>query len=245
MRTGVSEYLFGGGARFKSRYRLIECTAVAVYFFFLVRTFAKTWHLVAERPLLLLLTVPILLFALLTADFVSGLVHFLADTYCTEETPFLGPKLIAPFREHHRDPLAITRHDFVEANGDNCLVTLLVLVPYDLLSAGHSATSALVALYVGIFSFAILMTSVVHGWAHMDSPPPLARWLMKMRLSISREHHASHHRGTFQTHYCITTGWLNGPLDRVDFYGKLTSLLAAFGIRPAATAGANSSVAPQ
>jgi hypothetical protein len=39
--------------------------------------------------------------AYLAADFLSGLVHFLADNFGSYDTPIIGPNFIEPFREHH------------------------------------------------------------------------------------------------------------------------------------------------
>ena len=55
----------------------------------------------------------------LLADFASGFVHFMGDTFGDEHTPVVGKAFIYAFREHHTDQKAITRHDFFYTNGNN------------------------------------------------------------------------------------------------------------------------------
>ena len=60
------------------------------------------------------------------ADWVSGFVHWLGDTWGRTDMPILGAALIRPFREHHVDQKAITRHDYIETNGSNCMISVPV-----------------------------------------------------------------------------------------------------------------------
>lgn len=62
------------------------------------------------------LLVPAMILAWIVSDFIGGVVHWAGDTWGSVDLPLLGPALIRPFREHHVDPLAITRHDFIETN---------------------------------------------------------------------------------------------------------------------------------
>ena len=64
-------------------------------------------------------------------------------------------------------------------------------------------------------------TNLIHRWAHMPRPPRAARWLQERGLILSSERHARHHRRPFDRAYCITTGWLNTPMDRLGVWTAL------------------------
>ena len=162
--------------------------------------------------------------ALVVADFLSGLVHFLCDNFGSPTTPILGQKFIKAFREHHDDPAAMTHGDFVEVNADNLFVCLPVLLPgvVWLDVSGH--------LYFAVFLVMLMafiaVTNEVHKWAHSAPIPPVMRGLQATRLFLHPRHHQVHHDAPHDSNYCITSGVLNPLLTRVRFWYALQRVLS-------------------
>ena len=159
-------------------------------------------------------------FGYLGADFISGFVHWLGDRYGCVDTPLLGANFVRPFREHHNDPQNITRHDFIETNGNNSIVTVpLVLLSLFLIDDAWPPAWALFC-WTSVLSLSafVFMTNQFHKWAHSENRPALATWLQDRGWILHPEHHALHHTPPFDTYYCITTGWLNKLLFKLKFF---------------------------
>lgn len=165
----------------------------------------------------------------LAADLVSGIVHWLCDTFFAEDTPVIGRALIAPFREHHRDPLAITRHDFFEVNASNCMAMIPILAALGWSdAAGRDGPTAVVGFGFAVtFALAVGLTNQLHKWAHATHVPRAAVWLQRARLIVTPEGHARHHRSGGGRAFCVTNGWCNPLLDRFEVFGILTRRLRA------------------
>jgi hypothetical protein len=162
------------------------------------------------------------LVGVLAADFSSGVVHWFGDTFFREESPVIGPMLIAPFREHHRDPEAIALHGQLELHGNSCLpVAVLLLAAVALMPDLSSPAWLLVYMWLFFFALAAGGTNQLHVWAHRRRVPALARALQRRRIILASDAHGLHHSGSFRRSYCITTGWMNPILDRIDFFPKL------------------------
>ena len=199
----------------------IDLAAVTSFSILLARLCAGLAHSShrLHRPWWLLAAVPS---AYLAADLLSGVVHWFCDTFFDEDTPLVGQLVIHPFRDHHRDPLALTRHGFLEVSGNSCLALLPVLVPMALLrGTPSSATSAFIVAFVVCFSLSVFATNQLHKWAHAPVRPRIVAWLQRSGLILSPEGHALHHRRPNRKAYCVTSGWLNPPLDAIDFFARL------------------------
>ena len=169
------------------------------------------------------------------ADFVSGLIHWFADTYGAEDTPLFGPWLIRPFRQHHVYPRDICTHGLVLAIGNSCTIA----VPFEagvlylmLTDEEVSITEAFLSLVFNVFAVAIVATNLFHKWAHAEATNAFISCLQKSRFLLSPAHHDLHHMTPFDSNYCITNGWLNPLLEKVRFFRRIESALSMIGIKP-------------
>lgn len=207
---------------YSQRQRSIERIAVLAYGACIVALAVQIAPEVAPR---IPLVAGAMLAGYLAADLLAGIVHWLADTYGSPHTPLVGPTLIYGFREHHDAPEKILQHDFVETNG----AAAAAAIPVAALALTLSATAP-AALFMktalAALTLAVVATNQLHKWAHTTHPPTAVRVLQRLRLILRPEAHARHHTTPFRTHYCITTGWLNGPLERLRVFAEVEKAVA-------------------
>ncbi|GAC1348487.1 MAG: hypothetical protein NVS2B9_19470 [Myxococcales bacterium] len=205
--------------------RRFELGGIAVYAGVMVWLVSRVAPHAAAKPWLVLTA---FLLGYVAADLVSGLVHWAADTWGSPEWPVVGKALIRPFREHHVDQKAITRHDFVETNGNNCAISAPVGIAAALLPQGPALGANLfIATFTGSLILWVLFTNQFHKWSHEDRPPRGVALLQKLNLVLPPAHHAVHHRAPYAKYYCITVGWLNEPLHRLRFFALLERIIGA------------------
>jgi ubiquitin-conjugating enzyme E2 variant len=141
--------------------------------------------------------------------------------------------LVKPFRDHHRDPLQITRISLLENLGASAIVGTLVFwsglaLFLPIPGTGPPLWGCWLWSYFLVFS---VFSNLLHRWAHFPSARK-PRWMagmQKCRLILNNEAHGVHHRKPYRRNYCIASGWANG-LTNVIPWGAFEKVLSYVGI---------------
>jgi hypothetical protein len=175
---------------------IASLTLLVIHGFQLATFDLALWHL---------LVLPL---AWVLADLLSGIVHWTADTWGSEDTPVIGPRFIRPFRVHHVNADDIVSRPFFHLNGDVALGVLPIL-------AAAFFVSGAWRVFLVALALCILPTNQIHQWAHQPVAPRFARALQRLGLILGPGQHRLHHTNPNRSHFCITAGWCNGLLERI------------------------------
>jgi ubiquitin-conjugating enzyme E2 variant len=161
---------------------------------------------------------------LLVADFFSGLLHWVEDTWLAPgRSALLDRWIVIDNIEHHRTPGRIRNSSYWETNRV-CLALATV------------AASLLIAAHIEVWQVYLVLallsqSNQVHKWAHMSQPPRIVAVLQHAGVLQSRTHHGIHHKSPYAARFCTFTNFLNPLLDGAGFWRALESLAQRSGLR--------------
>ena len=160
----------------------------------------------------------------LLIDFITGIFHWLEDSYGTEKTPILGKHIIAPNRLHHKEPRFFVQRPVWRRNRTTSSVAIIIL-SYHLFNDSLTWTWAL---FLGAF------INEIHCWSHRSPKEngTVINFMHCYSLVQTPKHHSRHHRHPNNTCYCTFTNLLNPLLDRIGFFKHLELFIEyALGIK--------------
>jgi ubiquitin-conjugating enzyme E2 variant len=160
----------------------------------------------------------------LLADLVSGTVHWLEDAYARPGMHWIN-KIAEENLLHHARPREFLKKTWWQSSWDLMLAVIAVIAVawiFDVLTW-----------QVWLFSFLVANANQIHKWAHSSHAERgvVIRALQHVYLLQTPRHHARHHSGEKNTHYCVITNFLNPILEEVEFWKRLERINhALFGL---------------
>ena len=210
--------------------RLVESVGIVLFCAAMVHAFYTIGQNAPMQAVVLsCLSLPLAYFC---ADFLTGVIHWVCDSFGDSDTPLWGPMIVAPFRRHHRDPLEITRISLAENLGASAIVGVLALWLFFPVRPSYRDLSYLLLLHFWLWLIVFAVVSnLFHRWSHLPRANK-PRWMLalqKRHVILNTTAHLVHHRKPYRVNYCILSGWANPLSNRVPWQ-RFESALAKVGI---------------
>lgn len=193
----------------------------------------KTLSILFSYPFLRLIST--LIYSYFAADFASGFVHWIPDSYDIHPkllNTYIGPQIqevFDGFKLHHINPYTIVNHSLINTIGSTfILVSIIQLVVY--MSIGWSGL-------LGTTAFLSIFSNEFHKISHMaySDMSFLHKIIFHSKLFLSKLDHKKHHKFEHELQgYTIISGICNRILDHeyVRFWERLELIVYyIFGIK--------------
>jgi ubiquitin-conjugating enzyme E2 variant len=146
------------------------------------------------------------------ADFFTGFIHWLEDSFWSENTPVLGKWIIQPNELHHRKPTSFLAKNWWQSSYDAVIIGIIILV--------IAFLSKHLGWEIVLFVLFSISACQIHKYSHQPvSRLSLAvRFLQKARIIQDSSHHVKHHTGEKNTNYCLISPLLNPVLHKIHFW---------------------------
>jgi len=170
-----------------------------------------------------------IIICVLVADFITGFVHWLEDTYGVPTWPFgIGKNVIEPNIVHHENPTKMTMSGILSRNYQTAIPALLItLVIWCLYGWAFTWPIGLTLLLAGCLG------NEVHSWNHTPREK-LPKWIIFLQdtcIIQTRKQHAIHHKKPYDKYYCTLTNITNAVLELLGFWKRLEWAVAKCGIQ--------------
>ncbi|HEY8206284.1 MAG TPA: fatty acid desaturase CarF family protein [Myxococcaceae bacterium] len=172
--------------------------------------------------------VPAAFLGTMAADFVSGILHWMFDTWFDEFRPQVR-RMVVVVREHHIRPGAIHQTRWYHDAGPLSVIALGVSLPalLPMVLPGPAGPFGYAAVLAGVVTdLCIVFMLEFHKLGHRPPARGPLGWLQRAHLICSPQHHGRHHGGKHDYNYCIVHGLADVLLNRTRFWRTLESIIS-------------------
>lgn len=152
------------------------------------------------------------------ADLPSGLLHHWADNYAKPDAKLgVVRKFAKQAQRHHFHPGKLGHYSLSYWAFPLSSVAWAPLLGAAALGAPAPVLAGAIGLIGGMSVY-----GKYHQWSHMKQTevPAHGKLLQKVGLAIDPRAHGVHHRMPWNSDYCIVSGHLNKPLDKIKFWPR-------------------------
>jgi ubiquitin-conjugating enzyme E2 variant len=151
----------------------------------------------------------------LTADLITGIIHWWEDAYGNPKWPILGKYVVEPNLTHHKEP-----HKLLEGSYWTRINTSVFA------AVGIAGVLWLFGLHSWQMIVCLLFCTQgneIHAMSHRPDKLTgrVVRLLQETGIFQSKKMHRWHHRAPYETNFCIMTDFLNPILNKIGFWRKL------------------------